>query len=179
MRFHRVAFLFAFCCIAFGTGSAHPALFTAFAQTPQFCSAPEYRQFDFWVGDWDVFDVGAKAPTAHAKVSRILGGCVLLEEYEDTSGSQGKSFSIYDSSRRVWHQTWVTNRGQLLWIEGHYANQEMVLTGVEQANGGLQKQVRGTWMQVPDGVRETAVTSVDGGKHWDLWFDLMFRPRKQ
>ena len=23
-----------------------------------FCAAPIYRQFDFWAGDWDVFDVG-------------------------------------------------------------------------------------------------------------------------
>src|SRR6185312_9636490 len=149
------------------------------AQPQSACSAAEYHQFDFWLGDWDVFDVDPHTPVAHVKVSSILDGCVLLEEYEQTDGLTGKSFSIYDSSRRVWHQTWVTNRGQLIWIEGRYANNEMVLSGVEHISGGLEKQVRGTWKRVHGEVRETAVTSSDGGKHWNVWFDLIFRPRKR
>jgi hypothetical protein len=28
------------------------------------------------------------------------------------------------------------------------------------------------------GVRETAVTSTDGGTTWQPWFDLVFRPHK-
>jgi hypothetical protein len=143
------------------------------------CSAPQYHQFDFWLGDWDVFDNDPHTLVARAKVSSILDGCVLLEEYEQTDGLKGKSFSIYDASRDVWHQSWVTNRGQLLWMEGHYANNEMVLIGSEDLRAGIEKQARGTWKQVRDGVRETAVTSTDGGKHWDLWFDLMFHRRKQ
>jgi hypothetical protein len=26
---------------------------------PTACAAPAYHQFDFWTGDWDVFDVGS------------------------------------------------------------------------------------------------------------------------
>ena len=67
---------------------------------------------------------------------------------------------------------------KLLWIEGHYTNGEMVLSGVEHISGGLERQVRGTWKRAREGVRETAVMSTDGGKHWDLWFDLTFRPHQ-
>jgi ketosteroid isomerase-like protein len=46
-----------------------------------------------------------------------------------------------------------------------------------QTTNGNERQVRGTWKPVSRGVRETAVTSTDGGKTWKPWFDLIFRPR--
>src|SRR4051812_30997676 len=79
---------------------------------PLSCTAPEYRQFDFWAGDWDVFDADAATKVAHVRVDRILDGCVLREEYEDTNGLKGQSLSSYDASKKLWQQTWVTNRGQ-------------------------------------------------------------------
>lgn len=141
------------------------------------CASPEYRQFDFWIGDWDAFDVDKPTvKVAHNRVDSILGGCVLLEDYQSTNGSTGESFSIYDASTGVWHQTWVTNRGKLLVIEGKFEGGEMVLTGADHAADEKERHVRGTWKPASGGVRETAVTSTDGGKTWQPWFDLIFRP---
>ena len=53
----------------------------------------------------------------------------------------------------------------------------MVLTGAYYRDNGDEVQVRGTWKPMPDGVQETAVTSLDAGKSWKPWFDLRFRPR--
>lgn len=148
----------------------------ASAQADARCSAPEYRQFDFFVGSWDAFDVtnpGVKVATNH--VSKILGGCVVLEDYQGENGSHGESFSIYDAATKKWHQTWVTNHGQLVMIDGTLHGGEMVLGGMDDANG-TEKYVRGTWKPMADGVRETALTSTDRGKTWTPWFDLMFRP---
>jgi hypothetical protein len=111
-------------------------------------------------------------------VDLILDGCVLREDYQGTDGHKGQSFSIYDSSRKVWHQSWVTNRGELLIIEGNRQDGEMVLSGVDHTAGGTERHVRGVWKLVDSGVRETAVTSTDGGKTWNQWFDLMFKKRK-
>jgi hypothetical protein len=150
----------------------------AVSAKPATCGAPEYRQFDFWIGDWDAFDVdNPTIKTARTQVDLILDGCVLRENYEGADGHQGQSFSIYDATRKVWHQSWVTNRGQLLVIEGNVEAGEMILTGVDHAATG-QPLVRGVWKPVKGAVRETAVTSTDGGKNWKPWFDLMFRPRK-
>jgi len=80
--------------------------------------AAAYRQFDFWAGDWDVLDVRRSIPVTHARIDLILDGCVLREDYEGTDGHKGQSFAIYDAARKVWHQSWVTNRGELLEIEG-------------------------------------------------------------
>lgn len=143
-----------------------------------YCRAAEYHQFDFWVGDWDAFQVGSATPVARVQVDRILDGCVLREDYQDTAGHKGQSFSIYDEARNVWHQSWVTNRGELLVIEGTFRDGQMVLSGVDGAKPG-RTVVRGMWKPVDGGVREKALTSADGGRTWKPWFDLMFRPHKQ
>ena len=151
---------------------------SAESRTQASCAAPAYRQFDFWAGDWDVFDVGSPIKVAHARVDLILDGCVLREDYQGADGHKGQSFSIYDASRKVWHQSWVTNRGQLLVIEGTLQAGEMVLSGADRTANGEERQVRGIWKPAGGGVRETAVTSTDGGKTWKPWFDLVFRPHK-
>ena len=142
------------------------------------CSASEYRQFDFWLGDWDAFEGPSPTPAARIRVTSLLDGCVVHEDYQDTTGKRGQSFSIYDASRKTWHQSWVTNRGQLLVIEGNFQAGEMVLTGAEIV-AGKKRLARGTWMPVKGGVREIGVTSVDEGKTWQPWFDLTFRPHQR
>jgi len=142
------------------------------------CSAPEYRQFDFWVGDWDAFDVDTHVKSARNHVDSILDGCVIREDYEQNDGMHGESFSIYDASRKVWHQSWVTNRGVLLIIEGTWKDGQMTLEGADHPQPGVERRVRGIWKPQGNGVRETAVTSTDGGKTWKPWFDILFLPHK-
>jgi len=139
------------------------------------CTTPEHHQFDFWVGDWDAFDFGNdETPSAHVRVDRILDGCVLREDYQDPSGTKGQSFTIYDVPRKLWHQSWVTNRGNLLVIEGRLEGDQIVLSGIDDSRGNAL--VRGVWKPVSGGVRETAVISSDNGKTWKPWFDIMFKP---
>jgi hypothetical protein len=86
-------------------GLASPRSRATATESANTCTAPEHRQLDFWIGDWDVFDVdNPTAQVARVRVDRILDACVLHEDYQDSRGHKGQSFSIYDSSRRVWHQ---------------------------------------------------------------------------
>jgi ketosteroid isomerase-like protein len=149
------------------------------AGTANPCLASEFRQFDFWLGDWDAFDTGKSAIVARAHVAPILDGCVLREDYQSVAGLKGQSFSIYDPSRKVWHQNWVTNSGQLLVIEGKLEAGEMILAGADLTADGKERRVRGIWRPVEGGVRETAVTSTDAGGTWQPWFDIIFRPHVQ
>jgi hypothetical protein len=141
------------------------------APSAGWCVAAAYRQFDFWVGDWDVFDVGSSIPVAHARIDPILDGCVLREEYQGTDGHKGQSFTIYDAARRVWHQSWVTNRGELLEIEGKIENGEIILSGEDRAAGSL---VRGTWKPQNGDVRETAPLPMaeTHGNHGSIWYSV-------
>jgi hypothetical protein len=140
------------------------------------CAGPAYRQFDFWIGDWDVFEI--ERPTvivAHARVEMILNGCVLHEVYESLDGHKGESFSIYDVTRNTWHQSWVNDTGYLLTIEGHLRGKSMILEGVDHLPNDKLRQVRGEWRPDEQGTHEIAWRSTDGGVSWVTWFDLSFR----
>jgi hypothetical protein len=146
-------------------------------QSPIPCADPAQRQFDFWIGDWDVFEV--ERPTvivARARVESILNACVLHEIYEATDGHRGESFSVYDVARHTWHQTWVNDSGYLLTIEGGLRNRAMILEGTDHLPDGKPRQVRGEWRSDGQGTREVAARSTDGGVNWIPWFDLLFRP---
>jgi hypothetical protein len=144
--------------------------------SPSPCSAPEYHQFDFWIGNWNAFDIGHPSKrVAVNRVTRILGGCVLLEDYRGADGHDGRSFSLYDAAGGLWRQAWVTNDGQILSLQGRLINGQIVLSGSQRTSNGGTRYVQGVWKRVPGGVRETAVTSTDN-HHWNSWFDMIFRP---
>jgi ketosteroid isomerase-like protein len=112
---------------------------------------------------------------ARAQVDVILGGCALRESYQQTDGLVGQSFTTYDARRKLWHQTWVTNRGQLLTIEGRFQGERLTLQGQQWNAHGQPTTVRAVWEPEAGGVREIAHTSSDGGKSWQPLFDVFFR----
>ena len=88
------------------------ALFSS-AQLP--CSLPVYRQFDFWIGEWEAFGKNGKK-AGDSKISLVLDSCIILEEWTSASASQGvryagKSFNTYNALTKQWQQTWVDNVG--------------------------------------------------------------------
>lgn len=177
----RTTFAFVFCCVAVLVAGSDIRVRGAAAEESNkqsFCTAPEYRQFDFWLGDWDAYELGSAVPEARVKISSVLGGCAVREEYDAADGHQGESLSIYDKSRGIWHQSWFTNRGQFLAIEGSFSDAAMVLTGSDRTADGEKRLVRGRWRAEGKNVRETAWRSIDG-KTWQQWFDLEFKPHKQ
>lgn len=143
------------------------------------CSAPAYRQFDFFAGDWDTYDVQAPGKVvARNTVKVILDGCVIHEDYRQNDGLHGESYSLYDAARKVWHQSWVTNHGDLLLLVGGMQGNRMVFEGVERKAGKPDTLVRAAWYRQGDGVHETAERSLDGGKTWKTEFDILFKPHR-
>lgn len=152
-------------------GTAHAA------EAAKPCSDAEHHAFDFWIGDWDAFDAPvtpASKPIARNRVDAILDGCVLREDYDQNDGKHGQSFTIYDAARKVWHQSWVTNHGELLVLEGRRSGNRITLEG-EQVDARGRHRVRAFWEPQGDDVLETATTSDDGGKTWKPAFDIVFR----
>ncbi|MFW6084212.1 MAG: hypothetical protein ACODAA_03270 [Gemmatimonadota bacterium] len=139
------------------------------------CDAPEYRQFDFWVGEWEVRNPAGDL-VGRNTIERILGGCALHESWTGTNGSTGESFNIYDARTGLWHQTWVDNSGRLLELDGGLEAGEMVLRGeLETSDGGTTGQ-RITWTPADDGsVRQFWERSTDGGVTWTTIFDGTYR----
>jgi hypothetical protein len=141
---------------------------------PPTCAAVEYRQFDFWAGDWNVTQNGKPAGTN--RIEKILGGCALLEHWEGAGGSRGNSLNYYDAVRHVWHQTWIDNQGAPLELDGGLEGGNMVLTGnTKDPASGAAVVNRLTWTLRPDGkVRQHWETSTDGGKTWRTAFDGLY-----
>jgi hypothetical protein len=154
-----------------------PALGTAtLTPTPSGCSAPEFRKFDFWLGDWDTFDAGDPATSvARTHIDLIAGGCAVHELYEQTDGLIGDSILSFDPARKVWQQTWVTNRGSLMVIAGGRNDGGLTLEGEMHIRDGRTLLQRITWRAERSGVREASMISRDGGKTWEPAFDVLFQ----
>jgi tetratricopeptide (TPR) repeat protein len=135
------------------------------------CSfAPEYKQFDFWVGEWNVQNRGQQAGTN--SVQRILDGCVLLENWTSASGSTGKSFNFYDASTGKWQQTWVDSTGNVLNLNGEYKANALRFTGETRSRTGTRTMHHLTFFNLgPDRVRQLWEQSTDDGKTWNVVWD--------
>ncbi|MDQ2702034.1 MAG: DUF1579 domain-containing protein [Pseudomonadota bacterium] len=147
--------------------------------TSPHCSAAEYHQLDFWIGDWDTFEADAPegASVARARVEPIAQGCAIHELYEQVDGLVGDSILSYDPVRKQWQQTWVTNRGSIMVLWGDFKDGALVLEGRAHLRDGTSVMQRITWKVQDNGVRESALLSKDDGKTWTPAFDVIFMKR--
>ena len=93
------------------------ALPPAFAQGKP-CSDPDYRAFDFWIGDWIAYDHDTNRVLGHDTVDPFLDGCVVLENWVGAGGFNGSSFNVYSIADGKWHQSWNDNQGGVTFLEG-------------------------------------------------------------
>ena len=157
---------------ALGFANARPA-------DPPRCAGAEFHQFDFWKGDWDAYDIADTTKVvARGQVTPMLEGCALPEVYLQNDGLEGESYSLWDAKRRLWHQSWVTNRGDLLLLDGLFEDNRMTLIAREPQPGGRSSLLRGVWWMEGANVREKADRWTDGGKTWTPVFDMVFRPHR-
>jgi hypothetical protein len=139
------------------------------APAPKPCSAPEHRQFDFWVGDWEVTQPdGAVAGTNRIEI--ILGGCVLQESWRSANGkSVGHSFNLYARDGK-WHQTWVDNGGLLLELVGGLEdgpNPRMVMSQERTTPDGQKALHEISWTKLETGqVKQHWRFTTDEGQTW-------------
>lgn len=140
------------------------------------CSAPEHRQFDFWIGEWDVSADGQAAGTN--SIRPVHGGCALHESWQGAGegGISGSSFNTWDRASGRWHQTWVDGSGTLLLLDGGLVDGSMVLQGSRPArNGNGETLHRITWTPNEDGsVRQLWEASQDDGGSWSVLFDGLY-----
>lgn len=144
------------------------ALATAAAAAP--CEAPEHRQFDFWLGQWDVRKPDGTL-VGRNRIERRHGGCVLHEAYGTERGYAGESLNVWDATRRVWHQTWVDNGGLLLLLEGGWRDGRMLLEGRTVGADGRETRHRISWTPAPDGSVRQLWESTDPQGAWTVAFD--------
>lgn len=138
------------------------------------CAEPNYRQFDFWLGTWDVYKPDGTL-VGRNEIRRDYDGCVIRERYSTPRGYRGESLNSYDPVRGLWHQTWVDNAGTLLHLSGQLEQGSMVLTGQSFANDGKPIAQRIRWTPNADGsVRQTWDQQLESPL-WKTVFDGTYR----
>ena len=148
------------------------------AQRPNPCPVkPEYKQFDFWVGEWDVTDQGRKIATS--SIQRIVGDCIIFENYFQLDDYTGKSFSFYDATLGKWRQTWVDSSGNVGEFLGEFKESAMRFEGETHRADGQKILRRMTLFNLgQDRVRQYSERSLDGGKTWGVGYDFIYVRRK-
>jgi tetratricopeptide (TPR) repeat protein len=137
---------------------------------------PKNRQFDFWVGNWNVYVNGKKVAESH--IQNLLEGCLILENYHTLSGGfAGKSMNYYNSKTGKWEQIWTDVNGQISRYEGELEDGEMHFLGTNISKDGNTNNVRMVFTPNPDGtVRQLFESSSDSGKTWNVSFDGIYKP---
>ncbi len=138
------------------------------------CRGDEHRQFDFWLGAWEVH--GADGQLAgHNDIRRVAGGCALQESWRGVRGGEGMSINSYDADTKRWTQRWV-GVGVTLWLEGGFEEGRMVLTSPGQRSTPRGPVIdRISWSALDDGrVRQLWEVSGDHGASWQTIFEGLY-----
>jgi len=140
------------------------------------CDAPEYRQFDFWVGKWDVFDTKDGTRAGSSLIELVYRDCTLRENWTET-GMSGGSLNTYSRIDGKWHQTWTDSTGTWREFVGGLEQGRMVLVWRHPSvtMPGKTVQERMIFTPNPDGsVRQYSDQSIDGVT-WTERYDYTYR----
>lgn len=147
------------------------------------CARSEFRQFDFWVGQWELSwpasETSERKPGRGTnRIERTLDDCVIAEHFTGTPGMdlRGMSVSTFNQRKGKWQQTWVDNSGGYLDFVGEFKDGEMILVR-EAVNGKNQKFLqRMVWKNIkPDSLDWSWERSDDGGQTWKVLWPIHYQ----
>ena len=144
---------------------------------PPACRTPEHRQFDFWVGRWDVYRTGTDTLAGRSLIERLYDGCVIRENWTPVRGPAGGSLNSWIPSERRWRQTWADGGNTYADYSGGLDGEAMVLTAPTRLPDGRDGLYRMRFTREAGGtVRQYGTQSADGGETWQPIYDLTYRP---
>lgn len=153
----------------------NPESMSALRTSP--CTQEPFRQFDFWVGEWEVRTADGK-PAGANSISKEENGCAIVEHWKSANGGTGQSLNYFDPAANRWKQTWV-GAAVILHMEGGLHDGAMIMEGPLQYLGQDRvTRLRGNWSTLADGrVRQLFEESTDDGNTWSVWFDGYYTRR--
>jgi hypothetical protein len=141
------------------------------------CAAQQHREFDFWIGRWEVCDARDGRSLGRNRIERLHGGCTLFESWNGVSGFVGSSLSWFEPADGLWHQLWRDSSGLTLALSGGFAAGRMRMFAVTREAAAAPIYNRISWTPLQGGqVRHLWETSRDWGEVWTPDYDLIYRP---
>lgn len=140
------------------------------------CTAPENRQLDFWIGEWDVSLTGQDFVVAESSISSAAQGCLVLEHWRPFQGPHGHSISTFDQTDRKWHQEYAGGGGRRSHMVGAFADgvMRMDISGGLPPGAPANLRRRMSYQQIDaNTVRQWGEVERNG--NWQITFDLTYR----
>jgi tetratricopeptide (TPR) repeat protein len=138
---------------------------------------PENRQFDFWLGEWNVTTTQGAIPSGNSKIELILEDCVVQENWKSLNNPYaGKSYNIYNTALKRWEQYWVDNVGGNIFFYGGLKDGVMDYwtDDLPQPDGTKLKRHLQFFKLGPDTVRQFSQGSSDSGRTWQVEYDFTY-----
>jgi len=145
------------------------------APAPSPCADWRYRVFDFWVGDWDVFDHEGRYAGRNL-VSVEENGCLVVEHWASANGGTGQSYSYFDPATDAWRQVWISASETIDFTGGYAEDGGMALEGEITYRDGTRFPFRGRWTPNRNGTVTQAFEQFDpAAEAWAPWFIGIYR----
>jgi hypothetical protein len=156
------------------TTSTPPKKTPEAAAAPSQCG-PEARQFDFWLGEWSVTEPGGRH-VGDSSIQKILGGCVILENWTAGTTGAGKSFNTFDPVTKTWEQYWVESTGgHALYTHGVWSDPKLTFEGHNPGPKYEPSIQRFSFTRLDaNNVRQLQEDSHDDGKTWTVTYDFHY-----
>lgn len=128
------------------------------------------KEFEFWVGDWNVFDAKHNQIGTN-RIEKAEGGCLIIENWSNMQGNTGRSINFIEPATREWRQVWVDPSGTVVNYSGNVRDDVMHYQGTYAPQFGPVLMTRATLAPQTDGtLLHTIEHSSDGGKTWTPYF---------
>jgi len=140
-------------------------------------SLPEAHQFDFWLGDWDVYQTAnLSIKTGFNRITRQAGSCIILENWQSTGPHHGMSLNYFEPISRTWQQKWAGSSQDITeFYDGKFEGDAMKFKWDVRNPNGTTSPGRLTFTNLEPGkVRQHSEQSPDGGKTWQTVYDFTY-----
>ena len=139
-------------------------------------SDPAFKQFDFWLGSWNVTAKGSDKLAGTNVIKKIEGGCAISEEWKGASGTSGSSINHYNPITGKWQQRWVAAGAYSIDMIGEFDGTSLMLEGtIYYYSNKTSFPFRGTWTPNKDGsVQQFFEQYAPKKQEWVSWFDSRY-----
>jgi len=118
---------------------------------PDPCGGEAFKQFDFWLGAWDVTTPDGTLAGENLITSEE-NGCLVLERWRSTGGGTGQSYNYFNPATEKWRQVWISQGGMIDYEGGLTETGSMKLEGtITYVGTGQQAPFTGEWTPNEDG----------------------------
>jgi len=131
-----------------------------------------WRDFDFFIGDWDVFDPDGGQRYGRNTLVASEQGCLLMGSWVNVNGGTGSSMNVYDPLKQQWRQIWQSPPSFIDQYGRLDEQGRMQMEGQIYYHGsGLTAPFKGTWSPIDADRFLQEFWQYDAAEdQWNLWF---------